>query len=390
MLNTNYTEKLFGFKGAQTTRIESDEESIHIYFELERKMHNCPHCQQQTDKVHDYRVQVFKGAPVSGKKTYFHYRKRRYACRCCGKRFHEKNDFLPRYYRMSTRLIKYVIDQMRSTHSMTSIANHCNLSVTTIFRIFKFIEYTNTTMPRVLSIDEFKGNAGRKFQGIITDPVNKKVLDILPGREEYILTDYFKRFADRDNVEYFVMDMCITYREIARHFFKNAKIVIDKYHWIRQATWAFDRVRREEQKKFYKTRRKYFKRSRHLMLKRRKYLSEEETDQVTVMLNTSRRLATAYLIKERFYDFVDAPDYETAVKKLEEWYLYVGALNEPEFVKCMKTIRNWQPYILNSFTCPYTNGYTEGVNNKIKVLKRNAYGMRNYDRFRNRILHMMA
>ena len=60
-----------------------------------------------------------------------------------------------------------------------------------------------------------------------------------------------------------------------------------------------------------------------------------------------------------------------------------------EFDKCSRTIFNWQKYILNSFTCTYTNGYTEGVNNKIKVLKRNAYGVRSFWRFKNRIMHVM-
>jgi len=86
---------------------------------------------------------------------------------------------------------------------------------------------------------------------------------------------------------------------------------------------------------------------------------------------------------------VVSPDYETAVKRLKEWYLYVGTQNVPEFEICMKTMVNWQKYILDSFSFPYTDGYTEGVNNKIEVLKPNAYGMRNFNRFRNRILHMM-
>ena len=71
-------------------------------------------------------------------------------------------------------------------------------------------------------------------------------------------------------------------------------------------------------------------------------------------------------------------------------YLYVDVSNVPEFDECSKTIKNWENYILNSFTCPYTNGFTEGCNNKIKVLKRNSYGVRNFERFRSRILHMMA
>lgn len=59
-----------------------------------------------------------------------------------------------------------------------------------------------------------------------------------------------------------------------------------------------------------------------------------------------------------------------------------------KFFDCAKTIINWSIGTLNSFDCPYTNGFTEGCNNKIKVLKRNAYGYRNFNRFRNRILHV--
>lgn len=390
MLTNYYMQKLLGLKDIILDNIETSDGRLDIFFHLPVKAHNCPHCHQATNKVHDYRLQVFKDIPILGLNTYFHYKKRRYHCQHCKKHFYEKNTFLPRYFRMSTRLIQYIIKQMHSTHSMTDIAKHCNLSITTIFRIFSFIDYSNTTMPHVLSIDEFKGNAGRKYQCIITDPVNKKVLDILPGREQHILISYFRSFKNRDQVKYFVMDMWAPYRDIAKVYFKNATIVIDKYHWIRQATWAFDRIRKQEQKKFYTTRRKYFKRSRRLLLKRSRYLSEEQVDQVTIMLQTSERLSNAYLLKEKFYEFVDSKDSKEALHKLKQWYIYVEALDEPEFRTCMKTMVNWQPYILNSFDCPYTNGYTEGVNNKIKVLKRNAYGMRNFNRFKNRILHMMA
>lgn len=390
MLTNYYIQKLLGLKDIILDYVEATDGRLDIYFHLPLKSHNCPHCHQVTNKVHDYRHQVFKDIPILGQKTYFHYKKRRYHCPHCKKHFYEKNTFLPRYFRMSTRLIQYIIERMRSTHSMTDIAKHCNLSITTIFRIFSFIDYTNTTLPRVLSIDEFKGNAGRKYQGIITDPVNKKVLDILPGREQHILTSYFRSFKNRDQVEYFIMDMWAPYRDIAKIYFKNATIVIDKYHWIRQATWAFDRIRKQEQKKFHPTRRKYFKRSRLLLLKRSQYLTEEETDQVAIMLQLSERLSNAYLLKEKFYEFVDSKNSKEALHKLKQWYIYVEALDEDEFRTCMKTMINWQPYILNSFDCTYTNGYTEGVNNKIKVLKRNAYGVQNFDRFKNRILHMMA
>lgn len=111
--------------------------------------------------------------------------------------------------------------------------------------------------------------------------------------------------------------------DIAGTHFNNTIIVIDKYHWIRQITWAINRVRKQEQKKLYHTRRKYFKRSRFLLLKRRRYLSEGQVDQVGIRLQTPHRLATAYLLKEKFYKFVDTPDRKTALKRLKEWYVFV-------------------------------------------------------------------
>ena len=211
-----------------------------------------------------------------GKHTYFKFRKRRYVCNNCNKRFYEKVSFVPRYHRMTSRLVSLIVEKMRSTHSMSSIADECNVSVHTITRVFNYVNYSFKHMPSVLSIDEFKGNAGKKkYQCIITDPKNKKVLDVLEGREQHILTEYFKDFKDRKNVKYFVMDMWKPYKDLAETFFKNSTIVIDKYHFIRQVIWAFERVRKSEQKKFASVRRKYFKRSRFLLLKRMKKLNEE-------------------------------------------------------------------------------------------------------------------
>ena len=390
MLTNDYIRLLLGMKDIIVSDVQTSATELHLFFSLEVKPHNCPSCQQLTSCIHDYRLQVFKDAPFLGLHSFFHYHKRRYRCPHCNKRFYEKNDFLPRYYRMSTRLIRFIIQKMQQPYAMSHIAKDVNLSVPTIFRVFRFINYPAPKMPTVLSIDEFKGNVGRKFQGIITDPQNHKVLDILPGREMHILSSYFRSFDHREQVKYFIMDMYKPYKEIAETYFKNATIVIDKYHFIRQVTWAFDRVRKSEQKKLSDNRRKYFKRSRHLLLKRKSRLRESELEEASIMLSLLPRLGTAYLLKEKFYEFIDAPDRKAAIKRLHEWYVYVETLNEPEFRTAMNTIINWQDYILNSFDCPYTNGFTEGVNNKVKVLKRNAYGVRNFSRFRNRILHMMA
>jgi transposase len=391
MLQSNYIENILGIKDIIITSVNQTDTELHISFDMKKTLHSCPCCNTSTEYIHDYRNQTIKEVSAFGKVTYLHLRKRRYICKHCGKRFYENTPFLPRYHRMTSRLINSIIQEMKSTQSLKSVAMRANVSIPTVCRVFNYINYSLLNLPNVLSIDEFKGNTSEgKYQCIITDPHNHKVLDILKSRESHVLVDYFKQFNNRKDVKYFVMDMWKPYKEIAETFFKNATIVIDKYHFIRQVLWAFERVRKVEQKKFIKERRLYFKRSKKLLLKRMKSLASEDKAAVELMLQASQRLREAYLLKEKFLEFVDSEDIHSAKKNLLAWYLYVDVSNVPEFDECSKTIKNWEKFILNSFICPYTNGFTEGCNNKIKVLKRNSYGVKNFKRFRSRILHMMA
>lgn len=393
MLYKHFTEKLLGLQGLIITNIEENENSIFIYAEMERKEHHCISCGTATNAVHDYRKQVIKDIPAFGKLVNIVLRKRRYWCKHCGKRFFETNSFLPKYHRMTNRLCTFIIDKLRDERSFTSVAREVDLSVSTVIRIFDVINYPTGDLSTALSIDEFKGNTnGEKYQCILTDPVNKVVLDILPQRYKPYLTRYFKQYPKeiRNSVTYFVSDMWRTYADISDVWFKNATQVVDKYHWIRQAIWAFEKVRKEEQKKLSPELRKYFKRSKSLLIKRYDSLEEEHKQQVNVMLYYSVNISRAYFYKEQFLKILSNTDAESAKKALSEWIANAENCGIPQFEKCAETMRNWYTGIINSFSTTITNGFTEGCNNKIKVLKRNAYGYRNFKRFRNRILHIFS
>ena len=393
MLYTHFTEELLGLQGIKITNIENSEKSIEIYAELERKPHNCTSCGTATSTVHDYRTQRIKDIPAFGKLVTIVLRKRRYRCTHCGKRFFESNSFLPKYHRITSRLVAFVIDKLRDERSFTSVARETNLSVTTVIRIFDVVSYPKAKLPQALSIDEFKGNTwGEKYQCILTDPVNKIVLDILPERYGHYLTRYFKDFAveERSAVKYFVSDMWKPYSITADVWFKNATQIIDKYHWIRQAIWAFENVRKKEQKKLGPELRKYFKRSKSLLIKRFDSLEEDQKQEVNVMLYYSVNISRAYWYKEQFLKIITCKDAESAKTAMKEWIENAENCDIAQFEKCAQTMRNWYTGIINSFSSPVTNGFTEGCNNKIKVLKRNAYGYKNFKRFRNRILHMFS
>ena len=391
MLALNYTQEILNLQDVSVEKVENLKKIQRIYIKLGRKVVNCPCCEAETSKIHDYRTQIVKDCEAFGKKIELVLKKRRYVCTCCNKRFSEPNTFLPKYHRMTSRLIGTVIEKLSDERSFTSVARETGLSVSTVIRIFDRIKYpTLKTCPSVLSIDEFKGNTGgEKFNVILCDPKSKKVLDILPERKESYLIKYFKQ-TDRSRVEYFVSDMWKTYSEIATNFFKDATFLVDKYHWIRQTIWAFEAVRKEAQKHLKADVRKYFKRSRSLLIKRYDSLEPEEKQAVNTMLWYSDEMCEAHSIKEWFFKVLDTKDISKMKQDFKNWLNSVDTTDLKPFKRCVNTYFNWKKGIFNSLETPFTNGFTEGCNNKIKVLKRNAYGYRRFDRFRNRILHMFS
>ncbi len=248
-----------------------------------------------------------------------------------------------------------------------------------------------TRLPEVFAIDEFKGNTGaQNYHCILTDPAHGRVLDILPDRRSSHLIEYLRGYdkEKRDKVQFFVSDMWRPYADMAGIYFKNAVQIVDKYHFVRQCVWAFEAVRKREQKRLGKKYRKLLKHSKRLLTKRVTKLTKDERERVEAMLYLSHELRQAYHLKERFYEVLDAKEPESSVKLMGAWILEAQNSGLIEYENCGNTFIAWGKSILNSFQYGYTNGFTEGCNNKIKVLKRNAYGYRNFKRFRNRILFM--
>ena len=389
----NYSiTNLTGLQDLLIKKVDTLGKILLISAEIKRKPHKCPCCNTFTDKIHDYRVQVIKDIPAFGKFLLISLRKRRYVCPHCRKRFYEDIEFLPRYHRMTNRLSAWIIHLLEDVRSFSSVAREVNLSVSTVIRIFDVVGYSHPQkLPEVLAIDEFKGNTdNEKYQCILTDPKTGIVLDILPNRTTEYLIKYFKQWNldKRKSVKYFVSDMWQPYTDLANALFKNSTLIIDKYHFVRQIIWAFEAVRKSEQKKYGKKNRLCFKNSKRILTKRAKKLKDYQKDRVNAILYISDNLRAAYELKEMFYKIIDAKDRKQARDLMSEWIYAAQASGLNEYVKCSNTMINWQYGILNSFEYPYTNGFTEGCNNKIKVLKRNAYGYRNFRRFRNRILHI--
>lgn len=385
----NSITKLLGLQNVLVSDIEETEISFNIYLVSPQKSVPCPHCGNNTSYVHDYRSQIIKDIPYAAKHVYLHLKKRRYHCRCCNKHFYDNYSFIPKYHRITNKVFKSIIHCCADKQSFKDIAKKHNVSSSTVIRAFELVNHMDKPpLPMVLGIDEFKGNTGfEKYQLILTDIENKRVNNILPTRKKTDIISYFKQYSvqEREKVSFFVMDMWNDYRSVA-WLFPNAKIVVDKYHYVRQVYWALDKTRKKIQKQFPEKKRLHFKHFKKMLWKEYDKLSDDNKITVRLMLDQHEELYQAWMLKELFISYRTAKTRAQSEKEMLEWLLTAEEIDLPEFRDCLKAFHNWSEYINNSVEYGYTNAFTEGINNKIKVIKRIAFGYRNFNHFRNRIL----
>ena len=259
MPTSDFTSKLLESEDVIIEDLHTTNTEVHLSFSLKRKPHSCPHCGMITEQIHDYRTSIIKDLPFMGKKTFLHYRKRRYHCPSCKKHFYESFSMLPKHCRITTRLAFYAIHLLKNRQSVRSVAQLVGISDSSVFRRMNDVKYPKPShLPKVLSIDEFKENAGgQKFQAILTDAKEHKLFDILPSRSQVSLMQYLQGFPNKKEVQYFVTDMNTVYRDLAKDYFPNATIVVDKFHVVRYVTWAMENVRKRVQKEMHPSKRKY-------------------------------------------------------------------------------------------------------------------------------------
>jgi transposase len=391
-MHTNYIKNLLNLEGVIIKKINNNKSSLDIFIELPKKIHICPYCHAETSLIHDYYTQTIKDMPFNSKPVNIIYRKRRYKCASCGKMFFENNSIVSKYSRHTMKLTDFIVNSLHSKITQKQIAKQANVSATFVSKFLPYLAVSCSHLPKVLCIDEFKGNSGHyKYQVILLDGETHKVVDIVECRYKHFLCDYFRRFpqAELDNVKFLVSDLWETYKDIGMTYFKHAKIVADTFHYARYACNVVDSLRKQVQSKLPKEERKFFKHSRRLLLSRHsKITNEEDLDDLNYMLiNFSEDLRIAYSEKESLLDIIHSSDAsEIKIKSFNNWVTRNLSSPVSELAECAKTYQHWIVEIRHSLEVPFSNGPTEGVNNKIKVLKRLSFGMPNFTNFKARIL----
>lgn len=388
----------------------------HIYIEIAKRVHRCPSCGNETVRVHDYRVRKIKHQYSLGNKAILHYRRRRYVCLSCHKRFPEDNQFVEKHHKISNHTLKVILQEYSKKQSIKDLGNRLNISYHTVMRyVNKHITPVRARLPEVLSIDEFKNlsKGDGKYAFLMVDPVNKKLIDVFPNRRKHNLEAYFMRvpLEERNQVKVVISDLWDPYRQLVAKVFPKAILIADRYHFIRQLYWGLQDVRKRIMSKYkkgtleYHILKKYWKfilkYTHNLSLKhfksRRLGYHVTPGEIVEMARNIDDDLKLAIDLKDEFYELLHTASYEEAPSLLEEFIYKLKQSNIPEYDYVAKTYTNWGTEIANSFYQEvneetgeiidknYTNGFIEGLNNKIKVIKRVSFGYRNFSNFRSRI-----
>ena len=191
--------------------------------------------------------------------------------------------------------------------------------------------------------------------------------------------------------------------------FPHAKYVVDRFHYTRYIMDALDKVRIRLQKEYGYNSKEYrmLKNKNNITLLRKysndidwwtytkRYKNKHMVDVLKYdlreeLLALNHELHQAYVLKELFLDLLSYSDYEHAEEEIKEWIRVCKDCGLDEFEEASKTINNWLPYIVNSFIDKrFSNGFTEGLNNKIKVIKRVAFGYKNFKFFRIRLMYIL-
>ena len=378
----------------------------------------CPKCNKYTSSVHDKLKPVnIKFNKVAEQNCRLILIKRRFICHNCNKKIVEDLNMNGLKKTVSNGLeIKIRKDLLKPNFNIKQIAEDNDVSQDKVRNILKeamsnYPDYLKT-LPEVISLDEFKADTSYgKYACVVNNPIKKKIIDVLPSRKKDYLISYFTHVENRNNVKYVIGDMYEAYLTVTKVMFKNAKYVVDRFHYVTYIMDALDDIRIRLQKEYGYNSREYkiLKNKKNVSLLRIRYGDERINWYVYTkryekgryvyklpktileeMLSISDELNRGYELKELFLDLVANSDYKNAETDLLVWIDLCKESKITEFIEASKTIENWLPYIVNSFIDKrFTNGFTEGLNNKIKVIKRNAYGYKNFEFFRLRMLYIL-
>jgi transposase len=328
---------------------------------------------------------------------------RRLACRDCGRTSRERHLTLAGRRAITARFHHQLFEEACERPFSEVAAAHrvSHYRVTEAFDAHAPFALDDVGQPRVLALDESSFRRRFNFYTVLFDPVRGGALALAEGRTKRSAEEVLFGLSAqlRAGVETVVIDCHWPFRQAVQAAIPHARVVADKFHVLRAIDGAANRVRvRVGHRANYRgrdggTSRQHNPRNdpavyhlRWVFSRRGANLSASGRARLMTALATQPELAVAWVMKEAFAAIYEAADRAEAERRLEVWEHNLAAAGLKEFSDTWRTLAWWREPILAYFEDRQTNAYAEGVTNKIKVMKRRAYGFRNRARYRHKVL----
>jgi transposase len=242
---------------------------------------------------------------------------------------------------------------------------------------------------RIIGIDEFSIRKGHEYMTIVTDLESGIILYAVAGKNKEAILPFLKKLAIKaPNLKAVAMDLGDAFTAAVKEALPNASIVYDHFHVTALINKSIDDIRKEQQALTDKKGMKTIKGSRYLLLYNYENLNAKKKDRLTALLSANEPLSVAYTLKEQFRLFWTRPNEKEGAQFLLHWIMDAVKTGIKPLIKLAGTLLEHSVGLLNYFTHRISNGMTEGINNKIKTLKRQAYGYRDDEYFKLRLYHL--
>jgi transposase len=363
---------------------------LELYLQRRETSIVCPRCQTHCCRVQESRSRCIRDLPILERPVVLRLHLRRFACSECHHRPWEVSETFGARVKWTERLYQQVRAEFLGGCPGRELARRYGLSERTVFRwVF---ERSRGGRPRQLGraigIDDYARRKGHRYNTSIVDLDKGRPIATFKGRRAKEVLAWFRRRpkAELERVEVVVMDMSKTYASAIRELFGETVQVIDRFHVVKLAVDALDEVLRsvqkqldlEEAKELKKLRRRWLKSANQLNVDEwiARYEWRRRFPQLRQMIDWVQDLRLWF---DRKYE---KPAREALLKLIER-----ARQSPQEPLKRMAgTLTRWFEPIVHYIRNRYSNGLTEGFNNKIKLIQRMAYGLRNEHNRRKRIM----
>jgi len=362
----------------------------------------CGDTDPENRNIHGYKKSIIKLVSVSGFDAYLELKKQRLICKKCKKTYITPTDIVDKHCFISKNVKKHIALELKEKTSQKDIAKRNNVSSNTVARVLESFRESHKVdfnyLPEVLCFDEFKStkDADGAMSFIYMDGKTHKIIDIVQSRRLNYLITYFNRYtnAAKNQVKYIVIDMYAPYISLIKKCFPHAKIIIDRFHIYNLISRSLNKTRIKLMKKDkhnYNKLKVYYK----LLLKDMNKLNcikyiyqrcfksrKSELEIVNYLLDLSEELRETYFLYQEIASALRNNDIDRLSYLINENYDDISEYMQTS----VNTLREYEEYILNAARYPYSNGPLEGLNNKIKVLKRVSFGFRSFENLKIRVL----